>query len=136
MKDTNDYSDTQLLSTKHNNNNNDNTNIIINDINTSRSAVTAVRQKTTLTSNANELRGDNVIFNSNNIDRVQNITLSNNYIPFDKVRGDEDASKNKKLEKSNKKSISETNLNNNNNNIPSKKNLTFAEKIQKHYEKG
>jgi hypothetical protein len=127
-----DDSDTQLLSTKHNKNNNDNTNIIINDINTSRSAATAVRQKTTLTSNANELRGDNVIFNSNNIDRVQNITLSNNYIPFDKVRGDEDASKTKKLEKSKQKSKSETNLNNNNNKIPSKKKLTFAENLQKY----
>jgi hypothetical protein len=135
-RDTDD-SDTQLLSTKHNNNYNDNTNIIFNDINTSRSAATAVRQKTTMTSNVNELRGANVILNSNNIDRLQNITLSNNYIPFDKVRGDEDASKyNKKLEKSNKKSKSETNLNNNNNVIPSKKKLTFAEKIQQHYEKG
>lgn len=138
-----DDSETNLQSTKINKYNNDNNNIIINDINTSRSAVTAVRQKTSESSNDYELRGVNKIYNSNNIDRVQNITLSHNLIPFDKVRGDEDAQF--KLLPTNSKTKSNSNINNvnnidkntsiniNNKNINKNKRISFAEKIQQHY---
>jgi hypothetical protein len=124
-KNNTDISDLNLNNTQCT----DNYNVIsdYDDYNhSSRPAIWPIDQETLPSSNDIKLRGDNSRPIINDITRLNNTTLSETFIPFDKVRGDEDTRNTSNLIHSTKRRVNcdDNQLDINNNQLSNKQSIT------------